>query len=244
MMRHILWVTLLLTQGAALLANSERSAATTHPTHNDLIYSTRLRIPYGNSVWTEQMVPAGASPLLIVYEQTPQCPRSPYLSVFVRLASTGQWQPTLLQNGLDHYSGSTIDAIEFRFQQPYYVSMTCAIKVFAATEAHPNFPQESLTGAVLHPGGFVQDLELAVPPSKKVTHFRVAIPSFCPNIDVLDAAVVTEGVKEPAQLVDAKSNTFSVNDGTGSRISKILVSLNGPTDQTCHIPIYTTLKAE
>lgn len=208
-----------------------------------LIHEARLKMAYGNSVWEESFPATGSNPLHILYVKESSCPRSPHVNVFVRVAGTTHWQPTLYQGGYDYYQGGAIDGMRFEISQPYHKSMTCTWKIYADQGMSVD-PQgkEELVGALNYAGGFAHDVEFLLNPARVVTQFRLAVPQFCSGVELLEANTMTEGVKDKAQLIDKGQNVYSVNQGNGARISKILVSANGPAAKPCQIPVYVKTK--
>jgi hypothetical protein len=118
----------------------------------------------------------------------------------------------------------------------------------------PNQPQqpnpiqgnEELIGVVNYNGGFARQVPVVqsgrAPLSGLVTGFRIAIPDFCKQTEILEAGTVSEGQFDAAQPVDTPSGAFIVNNGFGLRASDILVTLNGPFDTQCAVPVYAKIK--
>lgn len=208
-----------------------------------LLYTVRLRMLFGKSTWTGNFAPGGASPLRIVTLTEPSCPRSPYANVFVQHSDTKQWEQTNFQRPFDYYSGGSIEAIRFDIDQPWYGDMTCTFKVYTQGQIlPPPTPNETLVGVINYEGGFGQNLSLNVKSQKLVTSFRVKVPSFCKDLEILEAFTITEGVKDKATAFSATPTAFKVNEGHGSRISAIELTVLGPEDSKCQLPIYATEK--
>ncbi len=206
------------------------------------LHQVRLNIPYGNSSWTDTFSPRGSNPLQFLYTVTSSCSRSPYVNIFVRIASTQKWEQTDYRSPYDYYSGGLIDAIRYDISQPWYTNMDCTFRLYDVNGTNPIPPvtpplNEKLIGALSYAGGFVQDLSLKINPTF-VTRFRVNIPAFCKDVQVLEAHTVTEGVQDKALLVDPNLHIYSVNNGAGTRITNIIAALNGPAATNCTIPIY------
>ncbi len=103
--------------------------------------------------------------------------------------------------------------------------------------------EDTFLGVIDYRGGFQKDTTLHVAATEITSHFRVAIPTFCAGVEILEAGTMTEGVRDPALLVDKGTWTFAVNNGTPQRIGAVVLTLNGPTTAACSIPIYSTVKA-
>src|SRR4051812_1392363 len=56
---------------------------------------------------------------------------------------------------------------------------------------------EKLAGVLEYKGGFQADIALKTTPGEFVKYFRIAMPSFCTGADVLEAATMTSGQKDP-----------------------------------------------
>jgi hypothetical protein len=100
---------------------------------------------------------------------------------------------------------------------------------------------ETLAGVVEYTGGFSK-LDLAITHKDIVRSFRVAIPKFCKDVEIVQAGTVTEGVYDEAALVSAKEHTYSVNQGSGARIGGVRLALNGPSSPSCSIPVFLSSK--
>lgn len=210
-----------------------------------LIQEFRLRMPTGLSTWEKSFPATGSSPLHILYVKESSCPRSPGMNVFVRTTGTTHWQQTRLKDGYDYYDGTTIEAIRFEIQNTGLRPLTCTWRIYAdegMTQPPPVSTGEELVGAINYAGGFAHNMEMPLTPALNVTHVRFGVPQFCQGLEVLEAATLTEGVKDKAVMVDKEQNLFAVNQGNGSRISKIFLSANGPVGKACQIPVYVKLK--
>ena len=112
--------------------------------------------------------------------------------------------------------------------------------------SNPVDVHEELLGVVNYSGGFGRDLPVVLSGRNTldgfVTTIRVAIPEFCKQTEVLDAGTISEGKFDPATPTRNLRNTFIVNGGQGLRASEILVTLNGPFDAQCGIPVYVQMK--
>ncbi len=109
--------------------------------------------------------------------------------------------------------------------------------IFSSLSSAVFAEQDSLLSVIDYKGGFTKDLKGIVENKDLLKSFRVAIPDFCKDVEIVEAATVTEGVRDEAKLVDAKAHIYSINGGTGQRIGQILLTLNGPSTSACQIPI-------
>lgn len=106
--------------------------------------------------------------------------------------------------------------------------------------------EEILLGAVNYSGGFGRDLPVVQsgrgPLDGIVTGIRITVPEFCKQTQVLGAGTVSEGKFDPATPASNVPGAFIVNGGQGLRASDILVTLNGPFDAQCAVPVYVRIK--
>lgn len=118
-----------------------------------------------------------------------------------------------------------------------------AAVLFASTASAQPLAFESaaeLSSSVLatlrYDGGFInrQHIELQAPVELK--KFKVQIPSFCGDVEILEAGTVTEGIEDVAEATDAEG-VFVVNGGDGMRVGQIFLTLNGPDAASCTIPV-------
>jgi hypothetical protein len=209
-----------------------------------LIYTVRLRMPYGNSVWTDllrQESSSGTLKLRALVE--PSC-RVPRIAMYVRssLALNSEWVRTTQAGDLDIQPLSKFDEIKFEIQQPYLVDQVCEIRLYAAggnaPAPGPVWGPGVLSGGAEYNGGFAASLEVNISSATRIKGFRIDIPDFCSDAEILEAGTITEGNYDAATLIDADKGLYQV--ATGSvRASRIVFSMNGPFDSRCFVPVYT-----
>ena len=211
-----------------------------------LIYSVRLRMAYGPSVWTADLDTAwDVNPLKLRYVLEPSC-RAPFVQMYLRDTVSGMWVKTRRDVDVDRHNLSSFDGIRFDIDQPYLISQVCEFNVSGlVTSPSPGDPDNNdiwgagvLAGGAEYNGGFAQNLEVAISAAQRVRGFRLSVPEFCRGLEILEAGTVTEGVFEPASVVDARKNIFKVANGA-VRSSLVRFTINGPFDSRCFIPLYT-----
>jgi hypothetical protein len=213
---------------------------------DSLFYSVRLRMAYGPSLWTADLGAAyDVNPLKLRYIVEPSC-RAPFVQMYLRDAVSGMWVKTRRDVDVDRHNLASFDGIRFEIDQPYLATQTCEFNVFGVVGSpSPTDPDNNdvwgagvLAGGVEYSGGFAQNLEVAISAAERVRGFRLSIPEFCKGLEILEAGTVTEGVFEPASVVDARKNIFKVANGA-VRSSLVRFTINGPFDSRCFIPLYT-----
>lgn len=143
--------------------------------------------------------------------------------------------------GVFELPGDGIYLIKFYSQQNRWREGYCR-RVVSVREGRTPSGEFRLLGVIRYEGGFVSRANLDLAPALRVSQFHVRIPSFCAGTEILEAGTVTEGVYDIADLVDTNDTLFDVNGGAGSRIAAVQISLNGPRDTSCDIPVYALIQ--
>ena len=94
----------------------------------------------------------------------------------------------------------------------------------------------NVLGVLQYRGGFVNQLKFDFPAPTMVRAFKLAIPTFCRNLEVFSAGTIA------GDSIDAASRgelfqTWLVNGGTGMPVNAIWAQINGPIDTQCDIPV-------
>lgn len=107
----------------------------------------------------------------------------------------------------------------------------------ASHAAEPLAPLEaSILGTVDYNGGYLPRARVTLNAPMELKRFRVAIPGFCGETEILEAGTVTEGIEDVAAPLRGEGE-FEVNGGAGLRVSAVWVTFNGPLDASCVVPI-------
>lgn len=117
----------------------------------------------------------------------------------------------------------------------YLAANGTAAQAFVTTE---EFVNTQVLGTIDYQGGFKQDARIEFQQPLAITTFSVEIPAFCRGVEILEAAYT--GLRSPVRAIPVQGyrNTFSIPAGTP--VTALLVTLNGPVDQVCTIPVMTT----
>lgn len=99
--------------------------------------------------------------------------------------------------------------------------------------------EELLVGAIHYTGGFAKK-SLSVADTRLAKKFRVQVPAFCKNIEVLEASVKSQGKSVVVTLIDAQKHIFGIQPG--AVIEAIQLTLNAPLEMGCDIPVYATFE--
>lgn len=140
----------------------------------------------------------------------------------------GQWE----------ISNNAIRTMRILMNQPNFKTADCRFRVYASTLMGSG-SEETFIGVLEYKGGYDPNLMLPIYPARKVKGFRIAVPSFCTGVDVLEAGVNVEGMFEKAKMLDKGALSYAVNDGHGLVVSGISMKINGP-DKACTVPIFVT----
>jgi hypothetical protein len=208
--------------------------------HGELVYNVRLNIPGGKSVWTADFHdPIRVNPLKILYVSESSCGTGPYITISVRSERTGRWQQTNYQDGLDYHEvRGPIDGIKFDLDSPYWRTITCTINVYGRAESSGGWDNPEFAGLFSYRGGYVHQQKIDLSEAAMIKGFRLAVPLFCGEMEVLSAGTISEGIFDEAELAVDSERVFEVNSGEGLRVRSLEFSVNGPTDLQCDVPIY------
>lgn len=130
--------------------------------------------------------------------------------------------------------------VKFHNRQDRWRTAYCRRVLFAKAAGGDGGGEFSIAGVARYGGGFVQRMNVPVETRDKVVKVKVAVPSFCNGAEVLELGTITEGVYEPAS--DRGGDVFSINRGAGSRISSVQLSINGPRQASCDIPVWIAVE--
>ena len=148
--------------------------------------------------------------------------------------------PTVGTNGEYVIAEGHVFALQIDFQQHSWDQATCTLGARAAEEVTPP-QQEVLLGAIDYQGGFAQHLELNIGQPVELRTFSVKIPSFCGAVDVEEAGTVSEGIFDRAAFSTTRGGQhYYAVAGGHQRTHLIQVTLNGPSNSQCNVPIYGT----
>ncbi len=91
-----------------------------------LIYSKRIKMPYGQSVFTDFLsAPSSSQALRLRVTADSNCNQAPYGNLYVRSTEDRAWHLTTFNNYINYHRVPSFDAIRIDINQPYYASMTC-----------------------------------------------------------------------------------------------------------------------
>ncbi len=130
--------------------------------------------------------------------------------------------------------------LSFVLNQPYLSGGKCIVRLSAKAGGDTDDPtgDYTLAGVLHYDGGFQDQLALATDGSDKIVRFWARVPTFCTNVEILEAGSVTEGHYDVAHVVDAAKHIYEINGGAGTRLSAVKLTLNGPRASSCDIPVY------
>jgi hypothetical protein len=233
---------------SATFADTEEYMFSSEKGINDvLIFEQRVSMPYGLSTYTDSLRrPSTASKLKLRLSAEPSCPRAPRMNLYVRSTADRQWYLTRFDatdNSVSHGVNS-FDAVRFDIDQPYFGVMTCNVMIYASGGNNSNNPVDDstsqngqLVGRIVYAGGFDSGIDFAIDPNQKITAFRLAIPQFCKDLEVVEAGTISSNVYDVATLIDRTRQVYRVS-GNVIRASALRVALNGPSTMNCEIPVF------
>jgi hypothetical protein len=234
----------LFASSAPVLADVFAPAADTQITEADqLVYEVRLRLPHGPS----QFVDGLATPLELrkfkfVYLAEASCSRAPFANLFVRSVADGKWYGTRLNVDVLTHDAGAFNAIRIDFDNPYGYQ-SCNFRILSVDGGGTDQPDTPWgpgvrVGGIQFNGGFSDTVNVEIDPARKIRGFKIAIPEFCSETEILEAGTVTEGVFEAGNLVDGDEYRYAVGTDGPTRARSVQFVLNGPADVTCYVPVY------
>lgn len=218
-------------------------AAPQGPT-NSLVLRATLAFPYG--VWD---TPALAVPAInfagdyarVSLEGEPACS---YASVeqirYTSMPYQPNWQYMTLRNdGTWTYNAVQPYFFAFRLRQTAFLNtLSCTIAI-TLLKAGPT-PDETLANSfIIYTGGYAPRDHLHLNGTVAMRSFRVQIPTYCKGVEILKAEIIQNGTYYTATKDAPGSNVFTVNGGALTNVDDIALSLNGPSDPSCVIKVYT-----
>jgi hypothetical protein len=233
-----------LTPAALAAADQFQPESDASVTRSDvLVYQVRLRLLPGNSQFLDGLDTAiDASKLKLTYLDEPSCARAPYANLYVRSVANGRWYSTELNSNVLSHTAGAFNAVRIDFQNPYG-PMTCDFRLFAVEGGGTDQPDTPWgpgvrVGGIQFNGGFLDTVAVEIDPARKIRGFRIALPEFCPQVDILEAGTITEGVFEPGNLLDGTPSTYAAGTDGPIRARAISFALNGPVGTACYVPVY------
>lgn len=172
------------------------------------------------------------------------CPVAPPTTVRVRNFQSRVWENVRNQNGYLGFDLQAIDAVGFEFVETRFnVTCTLLVTVFMEDGAGGPTPdpgqwQERLLGRVNYLGDW-EEVEIGVDPRLLMHSFRVAIPAFCSETEIVEAGTVTEGVYDAGMPSPTRAGRYLVANGP-TRVGSIRLTLNGT--RGCAIPVYGVVR--
>lgn len=229
--------------GITTAASADESLQVTSNLASDVVMTSGVHgIPYGYSISPSLSVPnvdTSGGHLTVTME-------GPFCGAFVtnvRYTSTfnqPQWQQMRRRgDGGFTYTANRLLYLQFDVTQSNYSYSQCAYRVVLSSDDEGQGDNEEFLGVLDYNGGFVRRAPVTFRSATLVKGFRLEIPTFCGNVDVLEGGTLSSGIFDRA--VQNRDGSFSVNRGAGLRATEIQVTLNGPTDSVCSIPVYGTL---
>jgi hypothetical protein len=94
----------------------------------------------------------------------------------------------------------------------------------------------NVLGVLQYRGGFANQLKFELAAPTMVRAFKLAIPTFCRNLEVFSAGTIDEDSTDAASRGEF-FQTWLVNGGTGMPVNAIWAQINGPLDTQCDIPV-------
>lgn len=200
-------------------------------------------IPYGRSVSPAFSVPAleFVGNRIQVSLEGPTCSGRVTDVFYTSSPNQNHWQIMARGAGDNFlYQPRHLYLLQFNVTQTQYRDAQCqyVLTISAGAGSDHNDNAEVYAGVINYTGGLADKVKVDLALPELVKSFRIAVPSFCKDIDILEAGTVSEGTFDAARRDGAIDGRYLVNNGAGLRITGVVATLNGPVGQSCAIPVY------
>jgi len=141
-------------------------------------------------------------------------------------------------NGLVRYSGH-VGSLRVWLANPTNTAHSCLWRV--DLWGKPNDKEWLLTGEISYRGGYRYQELVRTDTKSAIKYFALRVPGDCRSgLAITEPGTLTEGQLDAAGSTQ-EADVWSVRGGQGAHVAAIVVSLRGPTDLACDIPVYKSL---
>lgn len=160
------------------------------------------------------------------------------------------------ENGTFETNGFPVRKLMFNFSRTQGGHALCEIRVYGVTHEvvtpgpippgpgpiPPTKPEpkplETFAGLIRYNGGFLQNEIVPLASPANVKGFRILVPKYCSQAEIIEAGTLTEGIYQKAEATEASDREFIVKEGHGTIAGSLSITINGPVDLKCTIPVY------
>ena len=214
---------------------------------------TTVLIPQGDSVWNPQLTRVyNLNPLRLHYNPARSCLASPAAAIQVHFQGDASWYATSFeQNGYFRHKGGTIDGVRVNFRQYQYPQMSCAMQILGVSldqpspqppPPPPSTEEPRYVGVISYAGGYLNRALVSFPQPINAQRFEIKVPEFCKSVEIVEAGTVpTSEHFIAARGVQTETDRIYTFDAPLA-LNNLVVSINGPKDLSCDIPLYILAK--
>ena len=208
-----------------------------------------VRIPKGLSELQIKLPQiSAANPLQIIFAPTLICPSVSVGALQVKYTDDAQWYPTSIENTTYfRHRGGNIEMVKILFSERRALGKTCQIQVTGIVDSGipapapaPNEPDSAsmeYVGMLGYQGGYFHRGVVTWESPAPIDQFEVRIPAYCQGVEVVEAGALDQAQKF-ISAVGINSNRHLFKFQTPQTLNQIQISLNGPKNQACDIPVY------
>jgi len=206
-----------------------------------------VRIPRGYSEIQLKLNQAStANPLQIIFAPTAVCPLVRIGSLQVKFLDDAQWYPTTVENGTYfRHRGGNIESVKILFNETRVLGATCQIQVTGMVDsgvpptppAEPDEASMEYVGVFGYQGGYFHRGVVTWDSPAAIEQFEIRIPSYCQGVDIVEAGALDQAQKF-VSAVGINATRHLYRFASPQTLNQIQVSLNGPKNQACDIPVY------
>lgn len=128
-----------------------------------------------------------------------------------------------------------------RFKNAFVMllSLSFAGLTAQAGEVVPVGAENHILGVVQYRGGFAKDLPLQLAAPTALRGFKVAVPEFCREVEILEASARSDQDSVAVRRSPTEENTFFIErtHDADTVVSSLLITVNGPLTAGCDIPL-------
>ena len=213
-----------------------------------------IRIPYGDSSWNFQLDRVyNLNPLQLRYTLGRSCSVSPPLALQVHYKDDPAWYGTSFeQNGYFRHKGGNLDGVRVNFRQRQAPELICEMQLFGVTTDQPTPPtpppttpppagEPEYAGVVTYAGGYLHRSVVTLKQPVNARLFQIKVPEFCGRVEVIEAGTIQGNERFVAARAAGATGTLADRVYAFDSVlplTNLVVSINGPKDLSCDIPLY------
>ena len=157
--------------------------------------------------------------------------------VEVQDATNGGWYTAQADNNIFYADIQLVSSVRYNFQQYAFPVAICRIHLARIESRQPIPPSRpTLVGLLNYTGGFIEHASTQLTMPTLARRLAVVIPNYCLDLQVLSGRLQTRDRVVEARVLGG--NPLQLSSAVALVIEAIDLTLIGPKNQTCELPIY------